>query len=93
MRFVLLPALARSATVRYVWIIDDDVMPGNLFLQQLSHVAGVRPAGRDVLCFDPYIAPTACSSKMCAFSSLLSFFFFFFLLNGWDRPRTFGMAS
>lgn len=28
---------------RYVWIVDDDVRPGRKFLQQLSHIAGVRP--------------------------------------------------
>lgn len=26
---------------RYVWIVDDDVMPGNKFLEELSHIAGV----------------------------------------------------
>lgn len=26
---------------RYVWVVDDDVMPGRHFLSQLSHIAGV----------------------------------------------------
>lgn len=24
-----------------MWIVDDDVLPGNKFLEELSHIAGV----------------------------------------------------
>ncbi len=33
-----------------MWIVDDDVMPGSRFLQQLSHIAGVRTEA----CVPPY---------------------------------------
>lgn len=39
--FLVRPLLAG----RYVWIIDDDVMPGSKFLQQLNHIAEVSRDG------------------------------------------------
>ncbi|CAM9682368.1 unnamed protein product, partial [Hapterophycus canaliculatus] len=32
--------MALQARTKYVWVVDDDVMPGSRFLQQLSHIAG-----------------------------------------------------
>ncbi|CAM9596619.1 unnamed protein product, partial [Discosporangium mesarthrocarpum] len=37
--------LALQARSSYVWLIDDDIMPGRKFLEQLSHVAGIARAG------------------------------------------------
>ncbi|CAM9171539.1 unnamed protein product [Chrysoparadoxa australica] len=34
--------LALQATTKYVWFMDDDVLPGSLFLELLSHVAGTK---------------------------------------------------
>ncbi|CAM9159797.1 unnamed protein product [Scytosiphon promiscuus] len=36
--------LALQARTKYVWIVDDDVMPGSRFLEQLSHIAGIPEA-------------------------------------------------
>ncbi|CAM9488328.1 unnamed protein product [Pylaiella littoralis] len=50
--------MALQARTKYVWIVDDDVMPGNHFLHQLSHVAGISEAEGA----DGSIAPMALGS-------------------------------
>ncbi|CAM9278991.1 unnamed protein product, partial [Ectocarpus sp. 13 AM-2016] len=36
--------MALQARTKYVWVIDDDVMPGRHFLHQLNHIAGIYEA-------------------------------------------------
>lgn len=35
--------LALQAPTSYVWVVDDDVVPGLRFLEALLHVAGESP--------------------------------------------------
>ncbi|CAM9901519.1 unnamed protein product, partial [Choristocarpus tenellus] len=41
--------LALTAPTDFVWIIDDDVIPGNKYLEQLLHAAGTDLLGTSLL--------------------------------------------
>ncbi|CAM9594264.1 unnamed protein product, partial [Phaeothamnion confervicola] len=56
--------LALQATTKFVWVIDDDVVPGTKFLRQLSHVASTTgpDAVRGALGSVGWIMPGAADS-------------------------------
>lgn len=41
--------MALTAPTDFVWLVDDDMIPGNKYLGQLMHAAGTELLGRSLL--------------------------------------------